>query len=68
MNHSSSIENKKKIELLRKELHQKQQRETQVLPLAVTYNRKLPNERQITQNHWSILKTNKTIEKTFSIN
>ena len=39
----------------------------QVLPLTVTYNRTLPNIKQIIQNHWSILKTNKALEKTFSV-
>ena len=33
----------------------------------MTYNRALPNIKQIIQNHWSILKTNKALEKTFSV-
>ena len=32
----------------------------------MTYNRTLPNIKQIKQNHWSILKSNKSLEKTFS--
>ena len=40
---------------------------TQVLPVTVTYDHTLPNIKQIIQNHWSILKTNKTLERTFSI-
>ena len=40
---------------------------TQMLPLTVTYNRILPNIKQTIWNHWSILKTNKTLEKTFSV-
>ena len=39
----------------------------QVLPLTLTYNRTLPNIKQIIRNHWSILNTNKALEKTFSV-
>ena len=35
--------------------------------INITYNRTLPNTKQITQNHWSILKRNKAVEITFSI-
>ena len=38
----------------------------QVLPLTVTYNGTLLNIKQIIQSHWSILQTNKALEKTFS--
>ena len=31
------------------------------------YNRTLPNVRQLIQTHWSIVKTNKALEKTFSV-
>ena len=40
---------------------------TQVLPLTGTYDRTLPNIKQITRNQWFIMKTNKALEKTFSI-
>lgn len=39
----------------------------QVLPLIVTYSRTLPNIKEIIRNHWSIWKSNKSSEKTFSI-
>lgn len=39
----------------------------QVLPLIVTYSRTLPNIKEIIRNHWSIWKSNKSLEKTFSI-
>lgn len=39
----------------------------QVLPLIVTYSRTLPNIKEIIWNHWSIWKSNKSLEKTFSI-
>ena len=39
----------------------------QVFPLTVTYNRTLSNVKQIIQNYWSILKTNKALEKFFSV-
>ena len=38
-----------------------------MLPLTVTYNRILTNTKQTIWNHWSILKTNKALEKTFSV-
>ena len=38
-----------------------------MLPPTVTYHCTLPNITEIIQNHWSILKTNKTLEKTFLI-
>ena len=66
---SSSIETEIKIKLLdRKDrLTSKTTQKAQVLPLTVTHNRTLPNVKQIIQNHWSILKTNKALEKTFSV-
>ena len=67
---SSLIETKtKKTKLLdRKDLlTPKTTQKAQVLPLTVTYNRILPNIKQIIQNHWSISKTNKALEKTFSV-
>ena len=66
---SSSIETKiKKIRLLdRKDLlTPKTTQKAQVLPLTVTYNCTLSNIKQLIQNHQSILKTNKALEKTFS--
>ena len=38
-----------------------------MLPPTVTYHCTLPNITEIIQNHWSILQTNKTLEKTFLI-
>ena len=32
-----------------------------------TYNHTLPNIKETIQNRWSILKTNKALEKTFSV-
>ena len=64
---SSSVETKiKKIKVLdRKDsLTPKTTQKVQVRPLTVTYNRTLPNIKQIIQNHWSVLKTNKASEKT----
>ena len=59
----------KKIKLLgRKEfLTPKARQKAQVLPLTMTCNCTPPNIKQIIQNHWPILKTNKTLQKTFSI-
>ena len=64
---SSLIENEiKKIK--RKDLlTPKTTQKAQVLPLTGTYNSTLPNINQIIRNHWSILKTNKALEKTFSV-
>ena len=55
----------KKVKLLdRKDLlTPKTTQKTQMLTPTVTYNRTLPNIKQIIQNHWSILKTNKALEK-----
>ena len=39
----------------------------QLLPLTVTYNRKFSNIKRIIQYQWSIIKTNKALEKTFSV-
>ena len=67
---SSLIETEiKKIKLLdsKDSLTPKTTQKAQVLPLTVTYNRTLLNIKQIIQNHWSILKTNKALEKTFSV-
>ena len=38
-----------------------------MLPLAVTFNRILANIKIIIRNHWFILKTNKALEKIFSV-
>ena len=38
-----------------------------MLPLTGTYDRTLPNIKQITRNQWFIMKTSKALEKTFSI-
>ena len=65
----SSIEIKiKTIKLLdRKEfLTPEATQKSQVLPLKMTYNCTLPNIKQIIQNHWAILKTNKVLLKKFS--
>ena len=61
------IENEiKKIE--RKNLlTPKTTQKAQALPLTGTYNSTLPNINQIIRNQWSILKTNKALEKTFSV-
>ena len=40
---------------------------TQVLPVTVTYDHTRPNIKQIIQNHWPILKTNKTLERIFQL-
>ena len=67
---SSSIEIEiKKIKLLvRNELLMpKKIQKAKVLPLTVTYNCIIPNIKQIIQTRWSILKINKALEKTFSI-
>ena len=68
-NSSAVVKYCKKIKLLdRKELlTPKATQKAQVLPPTVTHNHTLPNIKQIIQNHWSILKTNKVLEKTFSI-
>ena len=41
--------------------------ETSSVTLTMTYNHTLSNIEQIIQNHWPILKTNKALEKIFSI-
>ena len=67
---SSSIETEiKKIKLVdRKDfLTPKATQKAQVLSLTVTYSRTLSNIKPIIQNHWFILKTNKALEKTFSV-
>ena len=67
---SSSIEtkiNKIKFPDTKDLLTPKTTKKAQVLPLTVTYNRRLPNIKQIIQNHWSILKTNKALVKTFPV-
>ena len=67
---SSSIETQiKKIKLLDQKdlLTPKTTEKVHVLPLTVTYNRTLPNMKQTIQNHCSILKINKVLEKTFSV-
>ena len=38
-----------------------------MLPLTVTYNHTLPNIKKIIRNHWPILKSNKALEKAFSV-
>ena len=35
------------------------------LPLSVTYNRTLPNIKNILQQHWHLLKIDPTLEETF---
>ena len=35
------------------------------LPLSVTYNRTLPNMKNILQQHWHLLKIDSTLEETF---
>ena len=67
---SSSIETEiKKIKLLDRKnlLTTKTTQKAQVLPLTVTYNRRLPNIKQTIQNHWPISKTNKVLEKNVSV-
>ena len=67
---SYSIETEiKKIKLLDRIylLTPRTTQKVQVLPLTLTYNRTLPNIKQIIRNHWSILNTNKALEKTFSV-
>ena len=39
----------------------------QVIPLRVTYNCTLSNKKQIIRNHWSILETNKALDRTFPV-
>ena len=67
---SYSIETEiKKIKLLDRIdlLTPRTTQKVQVLPLTLTYNRTLPNIKQIIRNHWSILNTYKALEKTFSV-
>ena len=66
----SSIETEiKKIKLLDRKnlLTPKITQKNQVLPLTMTYNCSLPNIKQIIRNHWSILKANKDLQKTFPV-
>ena len=66
--YSIETEIKKVKPLDRKELlTPKTTQKPQVLQLTVTYDHTLPKIKQIIQNHWSILKTNKALEETFSI-
>ena len=69
MTHLSIETEIKKMKLLDRKglLTPKTTRKAQVLPLTVTYNGTVPNIKQIIENHWSILKTNKALEKTFSV-
>ena len=67
---SSSIETEtKKIKFVdwKDWLTLKTTQKVQVLPFTVTYNGTLPDIKQLIQNHGSILKTNKALEKTFSV-
>ena len=65
---STETEIKKNKLLDRKELLTPKVTQTgQVLQLTVTYNHTLPNVKQVIQNHWSILNTNKALERAFSI-
>ena len=54
-------------QLDRKQLpHQQKRRDKQCTPLSVTYNRALPNLKDILTKHWHILQANQSYKKTVS--
>ena len=43
----------------------KKSKKASCLPLSVTYNRTLPNIKNLLQQHWHLFKINPTLEETF---
>ena len=66
---SSILEQIDKVNRLnRNDLMQLKHKErTQCLPISLTYNKTLPNIKNIIEKHWNLLKIDPTLERVFSI-